>query len=162
MPVRIRYTPPPSSPSSRLSALPSLSSELPKRTGESAMSFPRVIREASQRALGHAIPWHKILEAALSTTTLPDWPLFDVMVEFSAANDECLRMRLEYSDECFDVRSIKHVAKLIATALDLIVDDRSFEETRESLGHAVEEAATEDYNTSLEAEGLFGRNFRDI
>lgn len=196
MPVRIRY-PPPSSflPSFRQRALLSLPRKLPEGvTEENPVSFPKMVQEASQRALAHAIPWHQILDAAKSKTTLPDWPLFDVMVfyhsdmgklqmagthakpiciwtqgskfklmvEFLVANDDCLLMRLEYSEECLDMRSIHVVAKLIVAALDLIVDDRSFEEMRVSLSQVREQADAEGFTTSSTGGCLFGKSFEDL
>ncbi|KAK8119947.1 nonribosomal peptide synthase GliP-like protein [Apiospora kogelbergensis] len=69
MPVRIRYPPPPSLPSS------STTGALPPSLKENIKDFTKVVQEASQRALGHSMPWHQILDAVGAETKLPDWPL---------------------------------------------------------------------------------------
>ncbi|KAK8044763.1 nonribosomal peptide synthase GliP-like protein [Apiospora rasikravindrae] len=87
---------------------------------------------------------------------------FKLMVEFSDANDDCLLMRLEYSDECFDTKSILVVARLIAAAFILTVEDRSFEETRATLAQVREGAVAKGNFASSEADELFGMKFEDL
>ncbi|RYP47123.1 hypothetical protein DL768_006766 [Monosporascus sp. mg162] len=64
---------------------------------------------------------------------------FKLMVEFVVATDASLLMRLEYSDECFDTRSIAILGRSIVTALDLIVDGISHEVIKRRLSATQDE-----------------------
>lgn len=65
-----------------------------------AGSFIAVVREASQHAVSHAIPWHHIIKATGadrdSTRQYPNHPLLDIMVTFHdhrvTAESKCMRI----------------------------------------------------------------------
>ncbi|KAJ8109213.1 hypothetical protein ONZ43_g6197 [Nemania bipapillata] len=65
---------------------------------DSAGNFTAAVREASQKAISHAIPWHRILQATGAdkdkTRLHPNHPLLDIMVTFHdhRANAESKRM----------------------------------------------------------------------
>lgn len=50
-----------------------------------ALSFLESVRTSANDAIGHAIPWHKLLEHLDVVPRYPDHPLFDVMVTFHTA-----------------------------------------------------------------------------
>ncbi|KAJ3570617.1 hypothetical protein NPX13_g5667 [Xylaria arbuscula] len=66
-----------------------------------AGSFLTVVREASQQAVSHAIPWHHIITATGAnkdkTRLYPNHPLLDIMVTFHdervTANSKCMRTK---------------------------------------------------------------------
>lgn len=47
-----------------------------------ASSFLDSVRESSQAALAHAVPWHQLLERLSMSNSYPNHPLSDVMVSF--------------------------------------------------------------------------------
>ncbi|KAI1457516.1 BcNRPS1, nonribosomal peptide synthetase [Annulohypoxylon moriforme] len=167
LPIRIRFPP----------AIPS----------KTEKSFVHTVRESSQEALGHAIPWDVLLTSlGAATTEPPNTPLFDVMVsyhdsfgatgmegidakpvfawsegakfklmvEFVVANDTSLLVRLEYSDECFDANSIGVVARLIAAALHMIVDEMPHEIIKTRLSELRKESDAGDAHPSQEYRGM--------
>ena len=48
----------------------------------STTSYLETVRQSSQMALAHAVPWHQLLELIGSDTAYPSHPLFDIMVSF--------------------------------------------------------------------------------
>jgi acyl carrier protein len=48
----------------------------------SSASYLETVRQSSQMALAHAMPWHQLLELIGSDTAYPSHPLFDIMVSF--------------------------------------------------------------------------------
>ena len=53
-----------------------------KPTASSSSSFLDSVRESSQAALAHAVPWHQLLDRLSIANSSPNHPLSDVMVSF--------------------------------------------------------------------------------
>lgn len=151
-----------------------------------------VVRDSSQLALSHALPWFMILDALGLASTVPDTPLLDavvsyqdsfgnlgmtgvgaqplltwtegakfkLMAEFIKANDDCLLLRLEWANECFDEQSIGVLADLIKISLETILEGESYQQVAERLSWTRNEGAREELPGDQGA--LFGANFRCI
>ncbi|RWA04910.1 hypothetical protein EKO27_g10195 [Xylaria grammica] len=151
-----------------------------------------VVRDSSQLALSHALPWFMILDALGLASTVPDAPLLDavvsyqdgfgnlgmtgvgaqtlltwtegakfkLMAEFIKANDDCLLLRLEWANECFDEQSIGVLADLIKISLETILEGESYQQVAERLSWTRDEGAREGLPGDQDA--LFGANLRCI
>lgn len=145
LPVRIRYPPPPSSDQSV--SFPRSVQESSQRALVHALPWNQIIGVTGATAqlpdwplFDVMVSCHECFQdvgmAGLDARPLYTWtegPKFKLMVEFVVANDDCLLMRLEYSDECFNRVSIAALSTLITAALSLILDEEPFEVMRESL-----------------------------
>lgn len=145
LPVRIRYPPPPSS--DQPVSFPRSVQESSQRALVHALPWHQIVGAAGATAqlpdwpiFDVMVSCHESFQdvgmAGIDARPLYTWTQgskFKLMVEFVVANDECLLMRLEYSDECFNRMSIAALSTLITAALSLILDEEPFEVMRESL-----------------------------
>lgn len=74
LPVRVRFDPHPQKPDGDQDSNPN-----PNKV---PISFLDSVRDSSQAALAHAVPWHQLLTHLGTSNTYPDHPLSDVMVSF--------------------------------------------------------------------------------
>lgn len=154
LPVRIRY-PPPSLTDDPMS-FPRTVQESSQRALVHALPWHQIVGATGATAqlpdwplFDVMVSCHESFQdvgmAGLDAKPLCTWTegsKFKLMVEFVVANDRCLLLRLEYSDECFDQVSIAALSTLVTAALALIVEEEPFEVMRKSLSMMGEEDLT--------------------
>ena len=145
LPIRVHYSPQPLSPA--------------------ISDLIRSVRQSSQSALAHAVPWAQLVSHLNIKSDYPNHPLFETMVtfhdnrhtallplfgfeplliwaegakfqlmcEFSAISNESLLLRLEYDADLFSQADIIRLEWLISEALESIVADNSYLNTKRRL-----------------------------
>jgi hypothetical protein len=81
---------------------------------------------------------------------------FTLLVEFCAVADQAVVLRLEYDDTVLGEGNIRRIRKLIESALEGMVDGKSYEGIKEGLGRVEVDAEDE------EVESWFGKRFEEL
>ncbi|KAJ4357164.1 uncharacterized protein N0V89_001739 [Didymosphaeria variabile] len=68
------------------------------------------------------------IDGVTSDDTWAEGSKFKIMAEFTASRKGCLKLRLEYSDECFSCEDVRHMQRLIVAALGGLMEGKDYDE----------------------------------